>query len=322
MRFVIVGLGGIGGTLAVRLTEVGQEVIGVARGRHLDAVRAQGLRFETPTATTNVPLDVREDVRDVGITEGDTVVIAVKSQDTAALVGVLAACAPEETPVLCAQNGVANEPAALRRFPKVYGVVVMCPTAHVSPGVVRAYSTPVTGLLDVGRYPSGEDEVSTRLAQVLVAAGYDSRSIADVSRWKYTKLLTNLGNAVEAICGPAARSSTLTETLHREGREVLESAGIDYATAEEDQTRRGSLLDLQPIQGQRRPGGSVWQSVARHALLTEVDYLNGEICLLGRLHGVPTPANAIVQRLTTQIAYNGFEPGSVSHDEVMSHLSG
>ena len=46
----------------------------------------------------------------------------------------------------------------------------------------------------------------------------------------------------------------------------------------------------------QRSGGSTWQSLARGTGSTEADHLNGEIVLLGRLHGVPTPANAAVQR--------------------------
>ena len=56
-------------------------------------------------------------------------------------------------------------------------------------------------------------------------------------------------------------------------------------------TRRGDRLRLQPVDGELRPGGSSWQSLARGVGTIETDYLNGEIVLLGRLHGVPTPAN-------------------------------
>ena len=68
---------------------------------------------------------------------------------------------------MCAQNGVANERAALRLFANVYGMCVMCPTGHLEPGVVEAYSSPVTGLLDIGRYP---ERASTRTAREIASA--------------------------------------------------------------------------------------------------------------------------------------------------------
>ena len=92
------------------------------------------------------------------------VLMAVKSQHTVAALLELADVVPSETAIVCLQNGIANEPAALRTFPNVYGVSVACPTSHLQPGVVQAWSTPVTGLLDIGRYPTGSDEVSEAVA--------------------------------------------------------------------------------------------------------------------------------------------------------------
>ena len=60
-------------------------------------------------------------------------------------------------PIVCAQNGVENERVALRRFDNVYGMCVMCPATHLEPGRVEASSSPVTGLMDLGRWPTGAD---------------------------------------------------------------------------------------------------------------------------------------------------------------------
>jgi 2-dehydropantoate 2-reductase len=320
MRFVVVGLGGIGGTLAARLHQAGHEVLGLARGAHLAAVTEHGLRLETPTDSFTATIDAVAHPGQVTFTEQDVVVLAVKSQDTPAVVSDLARIAPATIPVLCAQNGVVNEPWALRFFANVYGVVVMCPTTFLHPGRVQAHSTPITGLLDIGRYPKGEDDVSRAVATVWNTATYDARSIPDVRRWKYAKLVTNLGNAVEAVCGPEARPGPLTDLLQAEGEAVLQAAGIDYASAEEDKLRRGSLLNLQPIAGERRRGGSAWQSLARRTGVTEVDYLCGEITLLGRLHGVRTRANAHMQTLATRLAQTGSEPGALTADEVLAQI--
>jgi 2-dehydropantoate 2-reductase len=83
-------------------------------------------------------------------------------------------------------------------------------------------------------------------------------------------------------------------------------------TVEEDKDRRGNLLDGRPIEGVTRNGGSSWQSLARGAGSIETDYLTGEIVLLSRLHGVPTPASALVQRLANEAAASGERPGQ--HD--------
>ncbi|MDM4778016.1 hypothetical protein QTS76_02020, partial [Micromonospora sp. b486] len=70
--------------------------------------------------------------------------------------------AGERLPVVLAQNGVANEPAALRRFARVHPVCVWLPATHLEPGVVVANGHPHPGMLHIGRYPSGADDTTGR----------------------------------------------------------------------------------------------------------------------------------------------------------------
>jgi len=160
------------------------------------------------------------------------------------------------------------------------------------------------------------------MAEALSGAGFESVARADIMRWKYRKLLLNLGNAVEAVCGGEARRGPLYGLVMDEGAAALAAAGIDPVSGDEDRERRGELLRMKPIEGIRREGGSSWQSLARGQGSIEADYLNGEIVLLGRLHNVPTPANELFQRLAVQFAAEGRPPGSLSVDEALALLEG
>jgi 2-dehydropantoate 2-reductase len=212
--------------------------------------------------------------------------------------------------VVCAQNGVENERLALRRFANVHGMCVMLPATHLEPGVVEVSGTPVAGILDVGRYPAGLDATTEAVAGALDGHGFSSHAVADVMRRKYAKLLMNLGNALDAACGSTARSSPLMKLARQEAVACFAAAGIDHASEEEDRARRGDIVQVKPIGGKPRGGGSTWQSLARGTGRTEVDALNGEIVLLGRLHGVPTPVNALLQEVATRLAQEGAAPGS------------
>jgi 2-dehydropantoate 2-reductase len=53
---------------------------------------------------------------------------------------------------------------------------------------------------------------------------------------------------------------------------------------------------------------------------TEADYLNGEIVLLGRLHGIPTPYNRVLQRIAGEMARTGKRPGSVTVEDLQKML--
>ena len=115
-------------------------------------------------------------------------------------------------------------------------------------------------------------------------------------RWKYGKLLNNLGNAVDALCGPDPEARPLQRRAWEEGAACLAAAGIDAVTPEEDAARRGDRFQWGGDAARSRPGASSWQSLARGTGSIEADYLNGEIVLLGRLHGVPTPVNLLLQQ--------------------------
>jgi 2-dehydropantoate 2-reductase len=299
-----------------RLYQHGSEVVLIARGRKLEALRSPGLRLEQPTGTDTLPRPVVDHPRAVQWRDGDVCLLAMKSQHTAQALAELADVAPPQLPVVCLQNGVRNEEMALRRFPNVYGVPVFCPAGHLEPGVVQAFSAPIAGILDVGRFPAGVDATAEALAAAFTSAGFDAQPLADVMRRKWRKLMMNLGNAVDAVCGPAARRGPIVERATAEGEACLAAAGIDAATAEEDTARRGDLIVRRAIPGREYGGSSSWQSLARHAGNIETDYLNGEIVLLGRLHNVPTPVNTLLQRLANRLAATpGSEPGSLAPAE-------
>jgi 2-dehydropantoate 2-reductase len=324
MRIVVLGAGGIGGSIGARLHQSGYDVALVARGPHGDAIREHGLVFATPEERVTIPLPVYADPGAVTWTPDDVVVVAVKSQDTEAAARALAAAAGPLVPVVAAQNGVANERTLARWFAHVHGLCVMMPTEHLEPGVVAAHSAGATGILDLGSFPDGVDDVDGALAAALRDSRCESVARPDIMRWKYRKLVNNLGNAVEALCGHElddADARSALDLLEGEAAAVFAVAAIDPVGEAEDRERRGDHLRVQPVAGATRGGGSTWQSLARGSGV-ETDYLNGEVALLGRLHGVPTPANARIQTLMTQAAARGLGPGPMTASALLAELRG
>jgi 2-dehydropantoate 2-reductase len=100
----------------------------------------------------------------------------------------------------------------------------------------------------------------------------------------------------------------------------LAAAGIEVATSQEDRARRGRLMQLGEIAGRGRDGGSSWQSLRRGTGDIETDYLNGEIALLGRTHGLPVAANALLQELGRTAAEERQAPGTVSVASILERL--
>lgn len=310
MRYVVIGAGAVGGTLAARLYEAGREVLLVARGRHLDALRERGLQFDDPDRSRTLPLPVVAIPSDIDWRYDDVVFLSTKTQDSENVLDALRAAFPE-VPVICAQNGVANERFTASRFTNVQSMCVMLPAEHLEPGRVVAYSAPVPGILDVGTYPQGTNELTAQIATDLRAAGFSSRADNAIMRWKYRKLLRNLGNAAEAACGGQDPDLiTLDAMAQSEGERCLAAAGIALVSTREERERRGDLISLRIVGGRTRRGGSSWQSLERRTRSIETEFLNGEIVTLGRQFGVPTPVNAMLQQVVVSMAHNNEPPGN------------
>ncbi|GAA0933916.1 ketopantoate reductase family protein [Nonomuraea longicatena] len=303
MRYVVIGAGAVGGTIGAFLAKGGHDVLLVAKGAHHAALRARGLRLLAPGGAETLDLPVADGP--VPARDGDVLIVATKSQDTLAALDPW----PRELPVVCAQNGVANERMVLRRFERVYGMCVWLPALHLEPGVVVSYGHPHPGMLHVGRYPQAVDELADQVTRDLAASGFVARATPDVMRWKYGKLLSNLGNAAEALCEPGF--GDLAALARAEATGVLAAAGLAHSTPEEERELRGHLVDIVPVDGAARGGGSSWQSLAKGAGTIEADYLNGEIVLLARELGLPAPVNEVLQREAALAARERRRPGSM-----------
>ncbi len=318
MRYIIIGAGAIGAAIGGRLAGAGSEVVLVARGAHAEALRADGLRLTTADGPRVHRLPVVTGPAELGeLRPDDVLLLAVKTQDAIAALDAWGdaevaggGTAAQRLPVLCAQNGVESERLALRRFARVYGVCVWLPATFLEPGVVSALCAPLTGILHLGPAAGGTpDARARRIAADLEEAGFEAPVVEDVMRWKYAKLLGNLGNAIQATTGPEPdpAKAALLLRARREGEAVLDAAGIAYASGAEEAAARDGKVAQPP--GLR--GGSSWQSLRRGTGSIEADYLNGEVCLLGRLHGIPTPVNETLRHAANIFARQGLPPGAM-----------
>jgi 2-dehydropantoate 2-reductase len=252
----------------------------------------------------------------------DVVFLTMKTQDTGRALDELAHLdGAEHLIVVCAQNGVENERLALRLFPLVYGMFVYLAAEHLRPGVVSAFSAPCVGVLDLGRVPAGADPVAEQIAADLRSAGFASRADAEIMPWKYAKLLSNLANAIGAILGPDADDGDLAERTRQEALHCYREAGIAHVDREQVQVRTSAASAMRAVAGHEHSGSSTVQSLQRGAGAVESDYLNGEIVLLGRSHGVATPVNAALARLARRMALEGLQPGELGHEAITAELA-
>ena len=322
-RYVVIGGGAVGATVAAQLHLAGTSSVLVARGAHLAALRENGLRYVRPEGTTTVPVPVVGGPDEVDLTGGDVLVVATKAQDVE---GVLAAWAWRPVvghddpaaavlPVVLLQNGLDSERTALRRFATVFGAVTWSAASHLDPGEVVSPTSPIASVFWIGAYPSGTHPALAALAADFTAADLATQVVPDIARWKAGKLLAILPNALTAVYAPSPLRDAAAEAVRAEARAVFDLAGQPVADFRAESTIDLAGFAVRPIPGKDRPGASTWQSVARGAPV-ESDFLNGEIVLLARLHGGTAPLNEAVLRRVHQAVAAGVAAGSLGDDDL------
>ena len=316
MRIIIYGIGAIGGTLAAALTLAGNEVVGIARGAQLDAIRKNGLRFKTPHLDRVVQFTCVSSPTEVDINAEDIIIVCVKSHDSVAVFQELRKAGVESQPIFCAQNGIANEREAQRYFSDVHGVTVMMPSMFLHPGEVAVFGEPNLGIFDIGCAPSGINDADNVLADLLISANFAAYTSQDIMMSKRSKLLLNLGNIVQAALGLGVNSGDLISRLRSEAEAVYRAQELKWHDVNKPDSTRAELMRVAEISGIERVGGSTLQSLLRNSSSLETDFLNGEIVMLGRLAGIKTPLNTAMTRLGVKVLQDRIAPGSMSLDNI------
>ena len=165
--------------------------------------------------------------------------------------------------------------------------------------------------------------MSEQVAADLNTSGFDSIPDRNVMARKYLKLLSNLGNALQAACGtrsddPAA--AELWRLAQEEGSGACRRPGSRSRIPISTPQRRAALGAPRPVGGHDLSRGSSWQSLARGTGNIEADWLNGEIVLLGRLHGVATPVNELLRSTANRMATERIAPGSIAAEDLLNQL--
>ena len=308
MRFLVVGAGAIGGFVAGRLLAAGHAVAVLARGAHLDAMRARGLRLEDEQGRVDYQglVDICTDLHEAPAV--DALIVTLKSHQLPALAGPLAVAADRARLLVQIQNGVgwwyfqgragAHRGRVLRSVDPDGALAASLPAERtvpafafksaqvVTPGVVRHLESPSDKWI-LGQLGDGDTKALCDLAAVFVAAGI-STELGDARQWMWNKLLGNVfANPVCAITRqplgfvarhPAARALGLG--LMHEMATVAAAFGCPITISFEERLDRGMTLTT------ARP--SMLQDLEANRPM-ELDAILGAVVELGQLAGVETP---------------------------------
>lgn len=296
MRIAIVGAGGVGGTLAVRLANGGHEVWLAARGDHAAAIRERGLELRGHDGVARAAPDA---LHLIGLgaappAPADLLVMAVKAFDLEEAADSARGLFSPGTLVLPLQNGI---DAAERLRARVPGARVLGGSARVvasleSPGVVRA-DTPL-GLV-LGALDAGDTSAASRAADALAVPGVKVSLSSDVRLPLWTKFIFICGfSGMSTLCRAsigsvlaAQESAAMLEALMREVEAVARARGVPLPPeVTQEQLAISRKMDPDAT-------SSMLADLQRGKRL-ELDHLNGAAVRLADEASVPAPCNRAV----------------------------
>jgi len=323
-RYVIVGAGAIGASLAAQFELFGIRYALVGRGAQISHIKKYGLSYQRPSGRQQIKLTAFDIGDPPELTLDDVLLLTVKTQDAASALAFWSwrqvsdsgGATAASLPVITFQNGLATEAIALRTFAKVYGASILTPARFTETGDVAVAGDPQVGVVTIGRFPSSSDDTADQIAADLNRANYVAETSSDIRRWKSAKLLHNVRNVLELFSGAEDLRASIADALVNEARLALLAAGYNLALPSE-RTKDISGWRIAHNSGIHPGQQSTWQSFMR-GTSSEVDFLNGEIVLLGRLHNIPTPYNEAVQKIAGRLEHQGGFTNAVPLDEIQS----
>jgi 2-dehydropantoate 2-reductase len=291
MRIAVVGSGGTGGFFGGLLARAGEEVIFIARGDNLEALRSQGLTVRSRLAGEfTLPVLATDSPEEVGPV--DLILFCVKTYDTDSAAESIRPMLDADTMLLSLQNGVDNAEriAEIAGHQPRLGAVAYVVSAIEAPGVVAQTAGP--GKILLGELAGGTSERTERLHGVLQRAAIAAEVHPDVRVAIWQKFLficafSGVTALTRVPIGPILADPE-THALFRgtleEAEVVARGGGIELP---EDCVEQ-ALAMATAVEPWGR--GSLYYDLA-HERRLELEALNGEVAHRGREHGIPTPLN-------------------------------
>jgi 2-dehydropantoate 2-reductase len=307
MRILIFGTGGLGGYFGARLAASGADVTFVARGEHLKAMRANGLRIESGLGNLLLkPVTATDDPASAGIV--DVAMIGVKLWDTKAAIDAVAPAVGPQTAVVSFQNGVDAVDMLIDKFgrERVLGGIAHIAAVIEAPGVIRHNGQ--LQRLTFGELDGRRSARTERLLAQCKKAGIDAvlSDNIQVAIWEKFVLIVGMSamtSLTRLPIGPI-REEPLTRELLSNVMHEAASVGIakGVALGTDAADKQLAFLDTVPYTMIASMLGDL-----RNGYRLELPWLSGGVVRLGEELGIATPANRFVYA-ALKLHENGRHP--------------
>lgn len=295
MRFAIMGSGGVGGYFGARLAEAGEDVVFIARGDHLAAMRNDGLRVTSIKGDVTIsPVRATDDPAEAGVV--DAVIVAVKAWQLREAASAIRPLLGPETIVLPLENGVEAADTLVEVFGEGPVIDGLCSIVawREEPGHIHH-----AGVDPVVRFAERDNRPSARIARLEAAFAGARGLTVDIpddiraavwSKFLFICAMSGIGSVTRAPIGVTRRlpeTRAVIEQLLGEIDAVARARGVALPDDAVDRTMK--FIDALPAEST-----ASMQRDIMAARPSELESQNGAVARLGREAGVATPVNTLI----------------------------
>lgn len=301
MRIAIIGTGGVGGYLGVKLHHAKNDVVFVARGDHLRAMQKNGIKLESPEDNLTVEATFTDTL--VGYEPFDCVIIGVKSFDTRAAAETAGPAIGDDSAIMSIQNGVENEEIIARLLGRrhvITGIAYIFSTI-LAPGIIRHEGG--AGKFRFGEMDGTVSERCRALEKIFRLAGMDGEATGNIGKFLWQKwiFICALGGMTAFAKKPIG--DILKDAKHRKMmEEVISEASTVARGMYSDPFMNSEKLTIAHCERLQPASTSSMYYDLTHGKRVEVGALNGAVVRFGKKLHLSTPANEAIYNSLKQYA--------------------
>ena len=293
MNIVVIGAGGIGGYFGGRIAKAGYEVTFIARGKHLEAIKNNGLQVKSTKGDFIVHPNVTKNVND--IKKPDLIILGVKSWQVEDLAKQIKPIVTDKTMVLPLQNGADNVDKLLKHLDKNNVLAGLCKIVSKveAPGIINHFAFEPE--IVFGEIDNSHTERIEKVKEVFDAAGFKNKIADNIheSIWRkflFITMVSGIASLTRVVFGEMKKDKNIEKIIVDTANEIKSIANVKGINISDDDVE----FAMNMYKNSEYNTTASMQRDIMEGKPSELENFNGYIVQQGKLLGIPTPINAFI----------------------------
>jgi 2-dehydropantoate 2-reductase len=291
MNIVVFGAGGVGGYFGGKLAQAGNDVTFIARGKHLQAIKSNGLLIKSIQGDFKIHPKVTDDV--TNIKNPDLVILGVKSWQVEDVAVQLKPIIREHTMVLPLQNGADNADKLRAILPHKNVLAGLCKIVSrvESPGIIDHFAFDPE--IVFGEYDNEKSKRVQNLSMLFDNAGIKNKVSEDIHLdiWKkflFIATVSGIGALTRVEFGAMRDDEHIRQIMYQTANEIVAVANAKGIALTDDDIE----MILKIVDNLNAKTTASMQRDIMDGRPSELDNFNGYIVRQGKELHITTPANS------------------------------